>query len=205
MRARREAFRKATGKAAPPHDAAPGAAGAVSSSFQSSFAPATASGLACGTASAVWVTSSPQVVGSSATTTSSGTSLMTGAAASMAACSFSASSGSRKKNRSGITSQRSCVILPRRRSTSRASIHHIRPIECVDLVLHGMAMSTNLTGESVLQNAMTGMLTYDASVTGWWSVSGSVTISRRGSRNVVWIWLVKAPGVKRPAIGVACV
>ena len=34
------------------------------------------------------------------------------------------------------------------------------------LVLHGMAMSTNLRGESVLQKAMTGMLTYEASVIG---------------------------------------
>uniref|UniRef100_A0A182M2P9 Uncharacterized protein n=1 Tax=Anopheles culicifacies TaxID=139723 RepID=A0A182M2P9_9DIPT len=145
---------------APPHDTAPGAAGAVSSSFQSSFAPPADNGfMACGMTSEDWVTSSPQVAGSSATTTSSGRSLTTGAAASMAACSFSASSGSRKKNRSGITSQRSWVILPRRRSTSRASNHHIRPIECVDLVLHGMAISTNFTGESVLQNAMTGMLT----------------------------------------------
>ena len=43
-------------------------------------------------------------------------------------------------------------------------------------------MSTYLTGESVLHRAITGMLTYEASVTGWWSVRGSVTTNRRGSR-----------------------
>ena len=58
----------------------------------------------------------------------------------------------------------------------------MRPIECLDLLLHGMAISTNLTGESVLHNAINGMFTYADSVIGWWSARGSVTINRRGSR-----------------------
>merc|ERR1719317_1699580 len=95
------------------------------------------------------------------------------------------------------------LMVPRRRRTSRASIHHMVPIAIWPLLLQGMAMSTCLRGESVLQKAMTGMLTYDASVTGWWSIRGSVTTSRRGSRKAAWIWLVKVPGVKRPAMGVA--
>lgn len=34
------------------------------------------------------------------------------------------------------------------------------------LLLHGMAISTYLSGESVLHRAMVGMLTYEASVSG---------------------------------------
>ena len=57
------------------------------------------------------------------------------------------------------------LILPRMRSTSLASNHHIRPTECAPLLLHGIATSTCFSGKSVLQNAITGMFTYDASVT----------------------------------------
>merc|ERR1719326_1789964 len=73
-------------------------------------------------------------------------------------------------------------------------------MECLPLLLAGMAMSTLARGDSESQNAMTGTFTYDASRTGWWSNNGSVTISRRGSRNCLVIWLVKVPGVKRPAM-----
>lgn len=66
------------------------------------------------------------------------------------------------------------------------------------LLLQGIAMSTYLNGESVLQRAMVGMLTYDASVSGWWSARGSVTIKSRGSLKAAWIWLVNVPGVNRP-------
>ena len=38
---------------------------------------------------------------------------------------------------------------------------------------------------------------------GWWSALGSVITRSRGSLKAAWIWLVKVPGVKRPAIGVA--
>lgn len=43
--------------------------------------------------------------------------------------------------------------------TSRANNHHINPMLCGALLLHGMAMSTKRRGESVLQRAITGMLT----------------------------------------------
>ncbi len=59
----------------------------------------------------------------------------------------------------------------------------MRPIECLVLLLVGMAMSTNLRGASVSQSAMTGMLTYEASRMAWWSTRGSVTTMRRGSLN----------------------
>jgi len=59
----------------------------------------------------------------------------------------------------------------------------MRPIECFDLLLAGMATSTYDRGESVSQMAMTGMLTYDASRMAWWSTRGSVTMIRRGSLN----------------------
>ena len=63
------------------------------------------------------------------------------------------------------------------------------------LLLAGMAMSTWRRGESLSQKAITGMFTKDASRMGWWSMRGSVTMSRRGSRNCFVIWLVKVPGV----------
>lgn len=66
------------------------------------------------------------------------------------------------------------------------------------LLLQGIAMSTYLKGESVLHRAMVGILTYDASVNGWWSARGSVTIKSRGSLKAAWIWLVNVPGVNRP-------
>jgi hypothetical protein len=66
-------------------------------------------------------------------------------------------------------------------------------MECLPLLLAGMAMSTCGSGESVSQNAMVGMLTYADSRMGWWSVRGSVRTSSRGSSNAFWIWLVKVP------------
>src|SRR5258708_35240473 len=92
-------------------------------------------------------------------------------------------------------------MVPRRRRTSRARSHHIRPIECRDLLLVGMATSTNFRGASVSQKAMTGMLTYEASRTAWWSKRGSVKTMTRGSLNGRGVWLGKEPGVKRPANG----
>lgn len=52
----------------------------------------------------------------------------------------------------------------------------------ITLLLHGIAMSTYLNGVSALHKAITGMLTYEASVIGWWSVAGSVTTRSLGSR-----------------------
>ena len=37
----------------------------------------------------------------------------------------------------------------------------------------------------------------------WWSIRGSHTTRRRGSRKAAWIWLVNVPGVKRPATATA--
>ena len=67
----------------------------------------------------------------------------------------------RTKNMSTMTGHASGVraTVPRIRRTSRARSHQIRPIECFDLLLVGMATSTKLRGESVSQRAMTGMLT----------------------------------------------
>lgn len=70
--------------------------------------------------------------------------------------------------------------------------------DSLTLLLQGIQMSTYPSGESVLHKAMVGMLTYEASVSGWWSARGSVTSRRRGSLKAAWIWLVNVPGVKRP-------
>jgi hypothetical protein len=93
--------------------------------------------------------------------------------------------GDIQKYRSGMTSQgvSRLKMVPRRRRTSRASIHQTRPIEWRPLLLVGMATSTYSVGESVSQRAMTGMLTYEASLMAWASVRGSVTMIRRGSLN----------------------
>lgn len=73
--------------------------------------------------------------------------------------------------------------VPRMRRVSRARSHHMRPIECFDLLLVGMATSTNLSGASVSHRAMTGMLTKADSRMAWWSTRGSVTMMMRGSLN----------------------
>ena len=49
------------------------------------------------------------------------------------------------------------------------------------LLFAGIATSTQSNGESESQNAITGMLTLDASFTAWESVRGSVTIKSLGS------------------------
>ena len=66
-----------------------------------------------------------------------------------------------------------------------------------------MAVSTGRRGESVLQGAVVGGVTYNTSVRGWSPALGSVTPRRHGPWKAAWIWLVKFPGVKRAAIGVA--
>ncbi len=43
----------------------------------------------------------------------------------------------------------------------RASRKYSRPMECLPLLLAGMARSTYSSGESVSQNAIVGMFTYD--------------------------------------------
>ena len=71
--------------------------------------------------------------------------------------------------------------------TSLANIHHMVPIDCTPLLLHGIATSTYFDGESVLHKAITGKFTYEASVIAWWSNCGSVATKSRGSRNAFWI------------------
>ena len=46
-----------------------------------------------------------------------------------------------------------------------SAVHKFGHADQLTLVLHGMAMSMNLTGESVLQNPTTGMFTYEAEAT----------------------------------------
>merc|ERR1719319_198395 len=58
----------------------------------------------------------------------------------------------------------------------------------------------NLVGESTLHSAMMGMFAYEASQTGCWSALGSEMRSSLGSLKAACAWLVKAPGVNRPAI-----
>lgn len=50
---------------------------------------------------------------------------------------------------------------------------------------------------------MVGRLTEDTSVRSWWSSLGSETTERYGSQKAARNWLLKVPGVKQPAIGVA--
>ena len=57
--------------------------------------------------------------------------------------------------------------------------------------------------ESALHRAMVGRLTLDASMRGWWSALRLVTTRSLSSWKPAWIWLVKFPGVKWPAVGVA--
>jgi hypothetical protein len=63
------------------------------------------------------------------------------------------------------------------------------------LLLHGMTMSTKSRGASVLQSAIVGMLTYEASTTACLSLFGSATIKSLGSWNFLVSWLVRVPGI----------
>jgi len=68
-------------------------------------------------------------------------------------------------------------------------------MDCVDLLLHGIATSTYCNELSVSQRAMVGMLTYEASTTACLSDFGSATINNLGSWNFLVFWLVRVPGV----------
>ena len=54
------------------------------------------------------------------------------------------------------------------------------------LLLHGIAISTNSRGLSESHRAMHGILAYEASITAWRSLLGSVAISNLGSWNLEW-------------------
>jgi len=51
------------------------------------------------------------------------------------------------------------------------------------LLLHGMTTSTKSSGASVLQSAIVGILTYEASITACLSFLGSATINNLGYWN----------------------
>lgn len=72
-------------------------------------------------------------------------------------------------------------MVPLNLKTSLANNHQIKPIECLPLLLHGIATSTNSVGESTSHKAITGRLTYDDSLIDWASVLGSVTMINLGS------------------------
>ncbi len=74
------------------------------------------------------------------------------------------------------------ILLLLERSEHKSELNKNKIIiNAQTLLLHGIAISMNFNGESVLQKLITGTPTYDASVTAWWSTRGSETISRRGS------------------------
>ena len=84
---------------------------------------------------------------------------------------------------------------PRRVITSRARSQNTIAIDSVFLLLVGITISTNLSGESVLQRAIHGIFTYEASITACESCLGSVTIKSLGSLNFLVFWFVNVPGV----------
>ena len=79
--------------------------------------------------------------------------------------------------------------------TSLANIQKTVAMAFGTLLLHGMTISTKSRGASVLQRAMVGMLTYEASMTACLSLFGSATIKSLGSWNFLVSWLVRVPGI----------
>lgn len=60
----------------------------------------------------------------------------------------------------------------------------MRAMDCLPLLLDGMATSTKFNGESASQRAMVGMFMYDDSIRHWLSVLGSQTMTSLGSKNL---------------------
>ena len=91
-------------------------------------------------------------------------------------------------NRSTFTSHSwSTLINPRSVITSLAKSQKIIEIDLGTLLLHGITTSMNYKGASVLQRAIVGILTYEASITAWLSLLGSATMSNLGSWNFLVI------------------
>ena len=67
--------------------------------------------------------------------------------------------------------------------TSRVSIQKIIEIDLAYLFPHGITISMKSRGASVLQRAMVGMFTYEASTTACLSDLGSATINNLGYWN----------------------
>jgi hypothetical protein len=87
--------------------------------------------------------------------------------------------------RSTITSFQRLSLgrTPLKIMTSLANIQNTKDIDLGTLLLQGITRSTNYKGASVLQRAMQGMLTYEASITAWLSLLGSATIKSLGYWN----------------------
>ena len=86
-------------------------------------------------------------------------------------------------------------MIPLKIITSLANIQKTVAIAFGTLLLHGITISTNSNGASVLHKAIVGILTYEASTTAWWSFLGSATIRSLGSWNFLVNWLVRVPGI----------
>lgn len=89
----------------------------------------------------------------------------------------------------------SLLCCPLNIKTSLARSQNTMAMDLASLFPHGMTTSTKSRGASVLQRAMVGMFTYEASTTAWWSDLGSATIKTLGSWNFLVIWLVRVPGI----------
>ena len=85
--------------------------------------------------------------------------------------------------------------FPCRMRTSRVSIQKIIEIDLAYLFPHGITISMKSRGASVLQRAMVGMFTYEASTTACLSDLGSATINNLGYWNFLVSWLVSVPGI----------
>jgi len=81
----------------------------------------------------------------------------------------------------------SFLSCPLRINTSRANIQKTVAIALGTLLLQGMTISTYSRGASVLQKAMVGMLTYEASITACLSFLGSATTRSLGYWNFLVI------------------
>ncbi len=86
-------------------------------------------------------------------------------------------------------------ICPLNTKTSLANIQKTIAIAFGTLLLHGITISTKSNGASVLQRAIVGILTYEASRTACLSFFGSATIKSLGSWNFFVSWLVRVPGI----------
>lgn len=89
----------------------------------------------------------------------------------------------------------SLASCPLRTKTSRANNQNTMAIDLASLFPQGITTSTKSRGASVLQRAMVGMFTYEASITACLSDLGSATIKILGSWNFLVIWLVRVPGI----------
>ena len=86
-------------------------------------------------------------------------------------------------------------IWPLSLMTSLANIQKTIAMDFGTLLLQGITTSTKSNGASVLQRAMVGILTYEASITACLSLFGSATIKSLGSWNFLVNWFVRVPGI----------